>query len=472
MSCLTLINKFFLNYRLTSRGIAWLTCIQLLLWMLLVIIDYYSLNYNNFDTGIFANLIANVIHSGNYYSTILAKHGFSDHFSPNLLLLIPLFKFYPSFLWLPFLKVVAYFSCIPILYALGKQILGKNHYGTQIVVFLWLINMPLGRTLYFEFQPSALALPFVLLAFLFAIKKENLKLILCLIFLLGFKEQLPLIWIAVGSFLIFLQNRSKIGFTLIVTGIFLGVIIVGYIMPAYNTTNSYQHLNKLGVLEMIPEKLLMLLMAFASVLFIPLVRPKSLLFIIPAFSLSLISGEVVMTSLSFHYQDLGLTVMFIGLFYGVKEIDSIPRLESFKKFLGSILFMIICLGINPRQPFLYLYRHWPTSEQKNIVEQIQEVRAKLPTLNQSPTIWITDSLGPYLYESNSLKSITDFEVINQIKDNKNVLIIISPKSNNYPLNKHAIEELEQQLLVFVKEKKLLQSHSFLPLNVFSSERIP
>ncbi len=166
------------------------------------IILYFSVRYAVFDTGIFANLQYRFWNSQSYYSPILQMHGLQDHFTPALIIFTPLLSVWKSFLWLPLLKLISVFSCPFILVLIGREILGRNNPLQYLFPVLWLFDRHIRYLAVTEFQPSTLALPVILAAFLFALRKNYKSLYSALILLVFFKENMTVVWLSVGVFMI------------------------------------------------------------------------------------------------------------------------------------------------------------------------------------------------------------------------------------------------------------------------------
>jgi uncharacterized membrane protein len=320
-------------------------------WILLIFVNYSAIKYNNFDTGIFANNVAHYVFYGGYYSTILQIPALADHFTPGLILFAPLLKLYPTFLWFPLAKVLLYFVCPIILFYFSGAVLGTQNKLCYFPPLLWIVHGYLARTLLMQFQPSSLALPFILGAFFLSYQRRWFLMFVMLCVVLTLKEQMALVWISLGFFQIFMQSKRFVGASLLVSGIAIGLFIVFVLTPEL-TGQANIHLNQFGPLSYVKEKLIVLFMAFLSVGFVPLLSLRSLTFILPAFGLALISTNPQMITLDFHYQDVPLTILFVGVIFGLKELESgwfKSRLQSNSRELITAISSIclICSILEP-----------------------------------------------------------------------------------------------------------------------------
>ena len=311
-----------LTYFLNKKVLLILITIQGLGLILLIIVKYFSLSYNIFDTGIFAHVIFNIGSGKGFYNNILQVPAWADHFTPNLVFFSPFFRIYPTILWLPAFRLIAYLSCIPILWKISKFYLNETQLR-YLVCFLWLVNYPLLRVLNFDFQPSSMALPFLLLSFYFWLKKSYILFLLDIIFLLGFKEHMPLAWISIGVWLYFFENKKFPGILLVTGGMIAGFLIVYILVPYLSNGIPLHHLGRFGPFDNLFQKLKFVFLILLSVGFIPFLNPKTLLFIIPSFGISLISNNYQMVTLNFHYQDLPVTLTFISVILGLSNLEKL-----------------------------------------------------------------------------------------------------------------------------------------------------
>ena len=354
-----------------------------LAWLALVGVEFYSFGFNNFDTGIYANGVSNFIRSGKYYSSILGMPALGEHFTPNLLLFSPLLILKDSFLWFPLAKVIAFGACIPILFCLGREILGRGSPLIWTAPGLWVIHKYIFKLMAAEFQPSTLAMPFILGVFLLAIKGRWKLVYTFLLLLCGFKEHLPLVFISLGTFLC-VENREKArGIGIIVSGIVIGILIYGVIMPAFANGIPNSHSHRFGPFDLTGAKFSLLLTCFFSFAFIPILPLRNLLWILPSFGLALITKDPLMVTTGFHYQDIPLTVMFVGLIYGLKylrETQWQKERSKAAKFIFASLILIAVFLFHNRSPSQLILKNWPSNTQRNLISQIAAKQSEIPCL--------------------------------------------------------------------------------------------
>ena len=451
----SLLNKRLFISFLILQGIGWIANI---------IIKYISISYNMFDTGNFAHVVNN-FRKGLSYHYILQEPIFADHFDPNLIILSPFFWLCETILWLPSVRLIAYLSCLLILWKLSQIYIDNLKYR-YLVIILWLINFPILNVLHFEFQPSTLAIPFILLSFLLWEKKKYLLFYLDLVFIVGFKENLPLAWLSIGLWLILFKKRNLIGTIVFICGLIVGLTIIYWIIPFLSGGTPFGQLNRFGPLELIPEKIEFTILILFSVGFLPAVNWKILLFILPSFATSLISNTPAMVTLNCHYQDLPMAITFMGLIIGISELeDNNCWANKGNPIYKKVLLIISLLGIiiyNNTYPGRFIRENWPTLSDLSLLKEIHYAKR---ILNKERTYWCIDSLGVYFINHQYLRSIHDIEAPFH-ETNKNY-IIIADKINHWPIdNNYSV--LKDKLELLAKKGQYLRMGDFNRIIIYKS----
>lgn len=392
-----------INYLLnkTEKYFKYLFIFFVFQWILLAWANYYSFNFHTWDTASFANPISNLIQTGNLYNTFLERHAFADHFDPNLLFFYPFFLIKNTTLWLTIAKIIAFSVCPFLLIKTGKLINLPSHL-IYVAPLIFLLNKYLANTLAFEFQPSSLSLPFIILIFNYAIEKKYLKMALFLILILGFKEHMALIWISVGAYIILFQKEPKIGITLIIIGLGIGIIIFFTVMPSFAIGLNSLHSNRFNPFSLYSEKFLLIYSSLLAVGLIPLMAPRTLLFIIPSFGISLVSQDPNMMTFNYHYQDIALAVLFVGVVVGLSKTNVLSLFFTDKTNKILPLLSATLIITNSNIPYKNAWEHWPTKLNFEIMGDIEKIRE---VVKKDTTLWVTEKFSIYFIDYPKLKSI-------------------------------------------------------------------
>ena len=393
-------------------------------WVILACANYYSFRYNTWDTASFANPLSNLLQTGNLYNTFLERHAFADHFAPNLLIFYPLFFINNSVLWLTFAKIAAFFACPFLLIKTGRLLKLPAHL-VYVAPLLFLFHKYSTNTLLFEFQPSSLSLPFIILSFNYAIERNYLKTLLVLIFLLGFKEHMALIWISVGAYILFFQGKTKEGLFFILMGIMIGFFIFFIVMPHFASGLNSLHASRFNPFSLYYEKSMLIFLSFLSVGFIPLLSPRTLLFIIPAFGISLVSKEPSMMTFDYHYHDIAMPVLFVGVVFGLSGINILNH--SFNKKTKDF-FLAICIltiiVINNSFPYQRIKDNWPNNQHVEMMQELKQIRQ---VVEKDAPLWVTQSFSIYFIDYANLKSIDLYDGIKNVQESLGKKTVIIPR---------------------------------------------
>lgn len=371
-------------------------------WGLLLAVHYYSFHYAVFDAGQFSNMLANLWNTGRYYSSTLEMHALADHFTPNLLILSPLFGLHANFMWLQWLKVVAFLACPWILLLMSRK--WMPDFPPWVLPVLWLAHTQLANTATADFQPSALALPFILTAFWLASERKWGWLAANLVFLLGFKENLPFVWVSLGAYLWLYEKHFRLGLLVAISGVVCGLVIWYGAIPYFNDFEPSHHSSRFGPHLYLPQKIELILLAVLTTGGILFASWRAWLVLLPAFGLTLVSRMPSMLEFKAHYQDIPLTVLFVVSLLAIKEVRQgrswwcqLP--PNWQKLLW-VMVIAVAIGANSFIPWQPVYNHWPTEEQIELVEELRQIRTRLP---EDQNVWVTKRIGVYLFDHPRLK---------------------------------------------------------------------
>ncbi len=393
----------YLTWACARRKVLALFGVQFASWMLLVAVEFYSFEFSNFDTGIFANQVLCWKETGRYYSSILGTHAFADHFTPNLLLLAPLLSLWKSFLWFPIVKVLAWAWSVCLLALLSAEALGRRSPYRWLVPGIYLVNPFVARTMLTEFQPSSLAIPLVILAFRYAFLERVTPLIITLFVLLGFKEHMAAVWISIGFFLAIEKKRAWLGGLLILAGSLEGLLVYRWLMPAF-AGSAVHHDARIRPLAFVAKKLWLLVQAVFSFAGLPLCLRYGFLYALPGFMLVLMGGEPVMASFGHHYHDVGFALLACCSILGLRRLLELEPFHPKRAQAVSAVISLVVLAMAYRFPAYYIRSEWPSREQAAMHRDLNQLRQFVSSY-QPQEIWALDHLGPYLFDQPRLKSI-------------------------------------------------------------------
>jgi uncharacterized membrane protein len=447
--CASLVHAYLVTrcdvatWLVTKRNVALLFLAQLCGWLILIPVEWYAFEFANFDTGIFANNIANWRQTGRYYSSILNMHACADHFTPLLLLFSPLLSAWNSFLWLPIAKVAAWAWSIYLLCALSRDVLGVSSQFRYFVPAIYLLNQYIANSMLMEFQPSSLAIPFVILAFRLAYHERFALLLAVLIGILGFKEHLGVVWISIGLFVILEKRKIALGSSMIALGTIEGLFVYSWLMPLL-AKGVVHHDSRIGPFVGVPRKITLLLKATVSFAGLPLFARYGILYALPGFVLVLMGRETSMQSFDHHYHDLGFALLACSSILGLRTLGRRSHIVGLSIPTVANALVLIVLAQAIRFPTFSIRREWPSREMVAMHNDLGTIRSYITTSSPSE-VWALDHIGPYLFDQPNLRSISKPTLPPPVPGQSRRIVIISPAVKSYPLWRREYDQLRTHL---------------------------
>lgn len=382
---------------LTRRVSATCLVVFTLGWTAYIIARYYAGDYAVYDTGIYAQLINTIGRGGGFWSGVHAKNALSNHFTPVAIVLPPLFAITSTLLWLPLLKVLAWFCSALLLHIFCKELFGRHSIFIWIFPLLWIMHRFGAALLRAEFQFSTLTLPLILAVFILLRREKIGSAALLTIVMCLFRENLTLIAVCAGVYLICFLKRPKTGGLFILSGIVLGALLYFVVMPELGVDRSLSHSERFAPLSLWPDKLTLLFFSLLSVGFLPVFSPRSLLVLFPAYAVSLLSGDLQMISHDFHYHDIALPVLFICMAHGVHSLLKLNqkyRLPEKSARIATALLAALLIRYHNHYPMQPL-RSQIDNQKTQILTEIDMISSIVP---DSAALFVPNTPGAYFFQ--------------------------------------------------------------------------
>ena len=362
-------------YKWMKTPIFWAVVIALIYAVVTLYITIHlmhdSYNTNAFDLGIFTQDLKYTLQGNLLYSTA-GQYQLAHHFSPILLVLVPVYWLFPHAQTL--LVVQAFLLAFGgyLIYVLAREY-NYSHRASLILEGLYFINPLVWGVALFDFHEVAFAIPALLVMFLGLKRKNWILFTLGLVIALATKEDVVTATCAFGAILMLadywqhkkLGKSSIIIFSAALLAFGIGVIVSHLASggePARLLsyfTNRYAYIGQplslaipLAVSTIFSMSSLFLIVAYLLPLaFLPLLSPK---WSIPAL-LILLSG--ILSTCSAQHNELMqypaaaipfLFMAFIVVLPGImrnSKISSILKKYRYLALTCSIIIVIICLTI-------------------------------------------------------------------------------------------------------------------------------
>ena len=424
----------------------------IILYLLLILIvlaktllSLYSFRWNIFDVGSYSSVVFN-FSKGLNYNSFLQIPATADHFTPSLALFAPLYWIEATVHWLTFAKALSYLS-IPLVvyYWLADKTESNFRFTLSCLFGLWMLMLykPAVRSGFFEFSPSSLAPPFIILSFLLMEKRRWFLFSLTMIFLIGLKEHMGVVLIGFGLFGI-VQSRYSSGFILAGIGFLVTYLMIFQVMPYFRDYQAFGNTH-IAPFHDLPGKAIYLVKLLWPLCFLPLIYWRYGVLAAPAIGVNLLSGRPEMYSTSFHYDDISSTLLLMSCTLILIEKRAILFVWLGEKWLKGV-FIIWIVGFLiqlPASPVRKLRYAVPNSSHLNLIEDIWAIDKKWP----NASLAVQSTIGPHIHR-NAITIMTQQSSGECVPPKLNSLpvdiILLSPDVGHYMINdfEKCIESLE------------------------------
>ena len=309
-----------------------------------VILQHAAFETFGYDLANVSQSIWNTLHGRPMAMT--TREGLSSrwggHFEPILLLLIPIYAIFPTPVTLTVLQaVIVAIGAFPIFW-IAQDLLRSDWAGVVFAgVYLMLPALQAATT--FDFHGVTLAATFLAFALWALLQKRYLAFAMSSLLAMSCKEDMPLLVLMMGLYILLIQRRWKEGSTTIVVSAAWFIIANFVIIPAYSPIQDnihivrysglgsnleevmlsfFEHPLRVLIIAFEPPKLLYWVRLTMPVAFTSLLDPTLLLLSLPSLAINTLSSEpTVYRPDTFHY-----TAPIVP-FIAVSSISGIARLS-------------------------------------------------------------------------------------------------------------------------------------------------
>lgn len=346
---------FFLKIKkLINTKTAWILALAIAIYIVLIsallLKKYNGFGYNFFDLSIFNQVFFNTLHGRWFDLSINLNNYLADHFSPIIVLFIPIYAIYPAAPTLLVVQTIFLGLSAWPLYLIAKAV-SKNKITALLVALWWLLSPFVHNANFFEFHFLSVAVFLIFWAFYFYYKNNFKLFFLFIVFSLLCREDIALILL--GFFILSLLDKKNLRWKIVALLLpliyFVGAIgLIGH----FNVDGNYKFLVYYGWLGGTtplailwswfshPFDLLAhiftwrnfgsLLVIFLPFIFLPLAKPKYLLLaLLPLLEFILSAPSLYPLIYNIHYILLLLPALFISL------IVVLAGLKARRPFWGS-----------------------------------------------------------------------------------------------------------------------------------------
>lgn len=407
------------------------------LFTVIQIFGYQSFHINAFDIGFIDQGVWTTAYlreqTAFLHSDLARGVGsyLSEHFSPILVIFVPLYRISASIYWLFFAQAALLGSGALLLYKIARH----HRISTSVsLVFaaLFLSYQPFKGASLFNFREDDLFVP-VFLGMILAMEKRKWFWFwaLAVISLLT-KESAPLITLALGVWATLRGHRAH-GIALSVASLVSFYVINSLVMPMYsggaqNTVftsrlaflgSSFSEIAQNTLLHPIDSLVKMVKARFTGqtfryllIILLPFLpfltfRPLRTGFAY-VIALALLAMNLIITEhkIGFHYEAILIPFLFVGLIHGY-----IKRAHRFGQTNAVALLVTLFICVYGRSPMLTLREWYPNADHRCLAQTIKQLPTDASILTQSSLFPHLDHRSETIIFGDADKAREDFVVL-------------------------------------------------------------
>jgi uncharacterized membrane protein len=307
----------------------------------LSLVAHFNFHTHN-DLAIHAQVMWNTT-QGRWFDTTLLEdrptNYLGHHFSPALLLLMPLYILWPdAALLLVAQTFILALGVVPI-YLYARRVTGSEMVAAALSA-AYLLYPALHYTNLFDFHEIVLAVPLLSFTAYWLLTGRYRLFFVFLALSLLVKEEMILVALAFPCYLILVQRKRRLGLMALLLVLLSGFLIIGVAMPAlrgdaYFPKGRYDYLgatvgevarslvlNPALVFQhlVIPAKIEFLLLLLVPLGLLPLLGLDTLIFALPTVAYLLLSDYEPQYSITYHYASPMIPFLFLAAATGIGRL--------------------------------------------------------------------------------------------------------------------------------------------------------
>lgn len=438
---------------------------------------HYAFKTYGWDLGIFTQSLWTTINLGKPFHYTIETHVnpsqnfFGAHFSPVLLLIVPIYALYQSPITLLVLQSFILGSAALPTYWIARDKLNSKLWGLTFAT-AFLLHPALHGMNCFDFHVEAFIPLFFLLTFYYLDNKQWIKGLIFTLLTLSTIEFAPILILFLGFyFLIKISSQTpKVNIVLTLKRISIPIVLIAtsifWFFTAFHITYSINplkatglpgnwdiwgsNLNEvilnvlrnpitaLGVIVNPIEKIYYTLSVFAPTVFLPLLSPLELLLVVPWLLLALLSEYPPYYEPYFQYFGFIAGQIFVAAIYGVKNLiklqNSSKNLSGMEKKLMVLILSLSLLSTLATSPISLPALTRRRIEINPHVKTLHEVLSLIP---HNASIATQNDILPHLAQRENIYVLTwpmqlEFDYI--ILDIKSSHFLYGPATTSLPPN--------------------------------------
>jgi uncharacterized membrane protein len=372
--------------------------------------------YSHNNLAIHAQVMWNTT-QGRWFDTTLLEDRHTNylghHFSPALLLLMPLYLVWPDAALLLLVQTILLALGVVPVYAYARRATGSELIAISLSA-AYLLFPALQYTNLFEFHEITLAVPLLSFTAYWLLTKRYRLFFVFLILSLLVKEEIAFVTVAFASYIVLVQRRYRLGILVLLLAVGWGFLTMGIIMPAiagdiYFPTGRYDYLGASFVevaRSVLLDPLLPLrhLLALAKLEYLlqflvplgllPLLGFDTLILTVPTALYTLLSDYAPQYSIHYHYTAPLIPLAFMA------GVDGARRLVRWK---GGSVTVAVSVLILVTEVLSYLLQgpgplaaHFNRQGQYNVWPHLASAYDALAAIPSDASVMTMEEFAPHL----------------------------------------------------------------------------
>ncbi|MBI2864144.1 MAG: DUF2079 domain-containing protein [Chloroflexi bacterium] len=354
--------------------------IYFLVFGALSVLRHDSLRSNAYDLGIFDQVIWNTSQGRLFDETVMIEYTstlLGNHFSPILLFFVPLYWLFSDARVLLIAQTAALAAGALPVYWLARDKLGSRPAALALASSYFLFPA-LHYVNLFDFHEVAIASPFIGFAIYFLVNRRYRPFAVCLFFALISREEIAVVTVGLGVWIIILQRQRLIGTAVLATGAIYGYLTIMVLIPHFQGANEYYYvvryahlgksvgeiaktvfLNPLYVLELLtsPQRIEYVLHLLVPLGLLPTLGLDLLALSFPSFTYLLLSNYKEMYDVTNQYSAVLIPPIFLASVHGVGVLMRRKRGNGNLYLWAAVSYVLVSSAVS-----YYLYSPGPFSQ--------------------------------------------------------------------------------------------------------------
>lgn len=384
--------------------LVWLGAVVYVVVLSLESVSAHRSFVTGFDTALYDQLLWLLANGHEPFSTVVSKPMLADHFQPGLALLTPLYWLGAGVPTLLVVQSAALAAAGPALYALARAS-GARPALAAVPALLWIVSPFVARLNLWEFRPTAFVSALLVLGVLGVVQGRLWLLATTGILALSLKEDVALVYLALGAVLV-IRGQRRVG------GVVAAASAAWFVVASLVIRSGSGSLEAFGrrfagdrgdsvgealvwmarhpletAGDVARESLVYLVALLASTGGLPLLAPLWMLLALPSAAHNALSAYEPQHLLSYHYHQLTMTGLFVAAALGVARLQSAGRNVRIGAGAGIALAVILAVAAGN-----WAHAHWT----QNIRLPRETTRAALAVIPADAPVAATTHLLPQL----------------------------------------------------------------------------